>query len=84
MNKFDCFGDHGVSSNHAKTAHSFLTSSTGIAGTQCSIKGAYDDDEIPRRHDTSLNKNTINTPKNMRRFTFLKGANGSMGGNIGS
>jgi hypothetical protein len=31
------------SSHHAKTAHSFLTGSTGNTGTQCSIRGIYDD-----------------------------------------
>lgn len=82
MHKFDLISDHHSNGNYGKTAHSFLTSSTGIAGTQCSIRGVYDDDEVPKRHETSLNKNTINTPKNMRRFTFLKGTNGSTGGNI--
>jgi hypothetical protein len=42
MQRFDCVV--GTSSSHAKTAHSFLTGSTGISGTQCSIKGAYDDE----------------------------------------
>lgn len=44
MHKFDLILDHHSNANHGKTAHSFLTSSTGIAGTQCSIRGAYDDD----------------------------------------
>lgn len=79
MRKFE-----GISCNYsnsqAKTAHSFLTGSSGATGTQCSIKAINDDDQNPKRHETSLNKNTINTPKNMRRFTFLKGgAAGSIG-----
>jgi hypothetical protein len=79
MQRFDCIVGT-TSSSHAKTAHSFLTGSTAITGTQCSIKGVHDEDDIQKRHETSLNKNTINTPKNMRRFTFLKGgAAGSIG-----
>jgi hypothetical protein len=73
MQRFDCIVGT-TSSSHAKTAHSFLTGSTAITGTQCSIKGVHDEDDIQKRHETSLNKNTINTPKNMRRFTFLKGS----------
>jgi hypothetical protein len=41
MQRFDCVVG---SSSHAKTAHSFLTGSTGVTGTQCSIKGVYDDE----------------------------------------
>lgn len=75
MQRFDClFG----SSNHIKTAHSFVPGSFNATSTQCSIRGAYEEDELPHRHDTSLNKNTINTPKNLKRFTFLKGAGGSI------
>lgn len=75
MQRFDClFG----STNHIKTTHSFVPGSFNVTSTQCSIRGAYDDDEAPHRHDTSLNKNTINTPKNLKRFTFLKGAGGSI------
>lgn len=41
MQRFDCtVGSYSQS----KTAHSFLTGSSGITGTQCSIKGVYDDD----------------------------------------
>lgn len=79
MQRFDCITGTTFSS-HAKTAHSFLTGSTGVTGTQCSIRAANDEDQTHKRHETSLNKNTINTPKNMRRFTFLKGgAAGSIG-----
>jgi serine/threonine protein kinase len=75
MQRFDAIT--GISSKQFKTAHSFLTSSTKITGTQCSIKAIYDDDEPPKRHETSLNKNTLNTPKNMRRFTLFKCAPGN-------
>lgn len=75
MQRFDCIS--GISNSHAKTAHSFLTGSTNITGTQCSIRGIQDEEDVHKRHETSLNKNTINTPKNMRRFTFLK--NGTAG-----
>lgn len=47
MQRFDCVAP---SSNQLKTSHSLLTGSTGITGTQCSIRGAYDDDETPKRH----------------------------------
>jgi hypothetical protein len=72
MEKFNMMGGQ---LKQAKTTHSFLTSSTGTTG--CSIKGIHEDEEIPRRHETSLNKNIINTPKNMRRFTFLKNTTGN-------
>lgn len=79
MRKFDSISG-SYANSHAKTAHSFLTGSSGATGTQCSIKAINEDDDNPKRHETSLNKNTINTPKNMRRFTFLKGgAAGSIG-----
>ena len=42
MQRFD--GVVGTSSSHAKTSHSFLTGSTNITGTQCSIRGAYDEE----------------------------------------
>jgi hypothetical protein len=45
------FGIAGGSSKQAKTAHSFLTTSTGVTGTQCSIKGGvHDEEEGSRRH----------------------------------
>jgi hypothetical protein len=66
----------GGSLKCAKTAHSLLASSTGVAGTQCSIKGFCDDEDAPKRIETSLNKNTISTPHNIRRLTLFKGALG--------
>jgi len=42
MPRFDCVA--GGSNCQARTAHSFLTGSTGATGTQCSIRGVYDDD----------------------------------------
>jgi hypothetical protein len=75
MQRFDCIV--GGSLKCAKTAHSLMTSSTGVAGTQCSIKGACDDEEAPKRIESSLNKNLISTPKNMRRLTLFKGNMGT-------
>lgn len=49
MQRFDCIVGT-TSTSHAKTAHSFLTGSTGITGTQCSIKGVHDDEETSKRH----------------------------------
>lgn len=49
------------SSSQSKTSGFIRTSETGF------------DREERGRHDTSLNKNTINTPKNLRRFTFMNG-----------
>jgi hypothetical protein len=54
-----------------------------IRNTETSIKQIDEDELYPRRHETSLNKNTINTPKNMRRFTFMKG-NSNNSTNAGS
>lgn len=43
MQRFDCLVGAGTQS-HAKTAHSFLTGSTGVTGTQCSIRAVNDED----------------------------------------
>lgn len=46
MSKFESIsGSH----SYTKTAHSFLTGSTGHTATQCSIRG-YDEEEIQKRH----------------------------------
>lgn len=73
MSRFDSGSGTHQNPQHTKTCQSFQTSSTRITGTQCSIRGIHDDEEVPKRHETSLNKNTINEPKNMRRFTLMKG-----------
>ena len=45
MSKFESIsGSH----SYTKTAHSFLTGSTGHTATQCSIRG-YDEEEIQKR-----------------------------------
>jgi len=43
MHKFDGISGHHAHSQ-AKTAHSFLTGSSGATNTQCSIKAINDDD----------------------------------------
>lgn len=64
MSRFDSTG----TMSHIKT-HSEIS---GFAGTQTSIRHLADESGTRKRHDTSLNKNTINTPKNMQKFNFLR------------
>lgn len=52
--------------------------------TETSFKHSEDDENCNRRHETSLGKNSINTPKNMRRFTFSKGNNSTSNALLGS
>ena len=72
-----------------KTGTSNIRSSSGsknsgfIRTTETSIKQIEEEELYPRRHETSLNKNTINTPKNMRRFTFMKGTSNNLSTNTG-
>lgn len=82
MSRFDSVSGTHHNQQYTKTCQSFQTSSTRITGTQCSIQGMHDDDEVPKRHETSLNKNSINEPKNMRRFTLLKGQGGAHNGTL--
>lgn len=63
MNRFNSSG----TSNHIKT-HSQIS---GFIGTQTSIRH-YDESSTRKRHETSLNKNSINTPKNVQKFNFLR------------
>lgn len=55
-----------------------------IRNTETSLKHIDEDESYNRRHETSLNKNTINTPKNMRRFTFMKTNSSTSNALIGS
>ena len=75
MNRFN---DKGSAIRRSVTSNN--KSKNGYSSTN-----EIDEDENQRaRHETSLNKNTINTPKNMRRFTFMKANNSTSNALIGS